>query len=508
MSREYRDLTLIIAAVVIGSLVGVFYGQTMWMATGGPHRHLERLEATAKQKLDRAAKLDAQAKQARQDGDRAQFTKWHDEAARLRDHVPTIRQEQRRTEALVEQADEMAGGAHLAVARYVYELSKFVGDLFLQVLKLLVIPLVVTSMICGITSLGDVRHVGRVGACTLIYYFSTAAVAVLIGILLVQAIQPGAAADDTFAFVSEKFEQKQEEGAGVLDTLLNVFRGSPDDPGGGMFPSNIFKAASETNVLALIVFAIVFGAALSTVGEKGKVAIDFFRAANEAVMKMVHVVMLFAPIGIYGLIASYIARKGGGEAFMTEVDRIRWYVLTVLIGLGIHVLVLGTLLPLLARRNPLRYTLNILRALLTAMSTASSSATLPVTMECIEENNGVSQRASSFVLPLGATINMDGTALYEAVAVIFIAQSLGMELATGALVVIFLTATLAAVGAAGIPEAGLVTMVIVLQAAGVPLEGVATILAVDWFLDRIRTTVNVYGDAVGAGVIDRLVIRE
>ena len=180
---------------------------------------------------------------------------------------------------------------------------------------------------------------------------------------------------------------------------------------------------------------------------------------------------------------------------------------TVLGGLAIHVIVLGSLLPILARRNPFVYTYNMLRALLTAMSTASSSATLPITMECVEQNNKVSNRSASFVLPLGATVNMDGTALYEAVAVIFIAQSIGMKLAAGKLLVIFITATLAAVGAAGIPEAGLVTMVIVLTAAGVPTTGIGTILAIDWFLDRMRTTVNVYGDSVGAGVIDRFVQR-
>jgi Na+/H+-dicarboxylate symporter len=166
---------------------------------------------------------------------------------------------------------------------------------------------------------------------------------------------------------------------------------------------------------------------------------------------------------------------------------------------------LGCLLWVFARRNPFTYTFNLLRALLTALSTSSSSATLPVTMECVEGNNKVSNRSASFVLPLGATVNMDGTALYEAVAVIFIAQSTGIELTTGQLVVVFLTATLAAIGAAGIPEAGLVTMVIVLTAVGLPISGIGTILAIDWFLDRMRTTVNVYGDAVGAGVIDHMV---
>jgi Na+/H+-dicarboxylate symporter len=392
------------------------------------------------------------------------------------------------------------------MAHGVWMTTKFLGDLFLQILRLLVIPLVVTSMICGITSLGDVRKIGRVGVWTIVYYMATCAIAVLIGIMLVQWIQPGRGADDRFAFVEERVQAQEEVTA--VQTLLNVVRGPEGEPGKGMFPANIFLAASEGNVLALIVFAIVFGAAVTTIGAKGQVVIDFFVAANEAVMKMVHLAILFAPFGIYGLVAANIAKNGGGEAFASELARLGRYVATVLIGLSIHFFILAGLLPLLARRNPFTYTYNVLRALLTAMSTASSSATLPITLECVEQNNRVSNRSAGFVLPLGATVNMDGTALYEAVAVIFIAQSLNIELDIGQLTVIFLTATLAAVGAAGIPEAGLVTMVIVLTAVGLPMTGIGTILAIDWFLDRMRTTVNVYGDSVGAAFIDRLIARQ
>jgi Na+/H+-dicarboxylate symporter len=313
----------------------------------------------------------------------------------------------------------------------------------------------------------------------------------------------------------------------VLDTLLDVVRGKGElwfkvpaddsqnlvptqrhDDGGGMFPRNLFEAASGTNVLGLLIFALFFGGALTTLGEKGKTAIEFFHAANEAVMKLVHLVMFVAPIGIYGLVAGKIAENGGGQAFGEELGRLTFYAMTVLVGLAIHVVFLAALLPLLAKRNPFVYTYNMLRSLLTAMSTASSSASLPVTFECVEEKNDVSNRSAGFVLPLGATINMDGTALYEAVAVIFIAQSIGLELSLAQFVVIFLTATLAAVGAAGIPEAGLVTMVIVLTAAGVPTTGIGTILAIDWFLDRMRTTVNVYGDAVGAAIVDTQVVQK
>ena len=319
-----------------------------------------------------------------------------------------------------------------------------------------------------------------------------------------QVVQPGVAADDTYSYIPESLAAK--ENTTPLSTLLAVFRGTEGDPGSGMFPSNIFLAASQTNVLALIIFALVFGGALTTLGSRATAAIDFFSAANEAVMKMVHLVMYFAPIGIFGLVATNIAKNGGGQAFVTEMQRIGWYVGTVLLGLLIHSVFLAAILAFLARRNPLTYTLNLMRALLTAISTSSSSATLPVTMECVEGNNGVSNRAASFVLPLGATINMDGTALYEAVAVVFIAQTLGLDLSGGQLLVVFLTATLAAIGAAGIPEAGLVTMVMVLTAVGLPVSGIGTILAIDWFLDRARTTVNIYGDAIGAAVIDRIVI--
>lgn len=501
---SFGGLIAILIAIVVGALVGVFYGESMWMSSGGPKRALERLEQTELQKEKFALNAEARADELAEAGDAAGAQAERDEATRLRSHIPKIQARAAEVAKQVKRAEDNEGTTASLVAEMVWEFTDFVGDLFLQVLKLLVIPLVVTSMICGITSLGDIRKVGRVGLLTIGYYMATTTVAVIIGIVLVQFIQPGTGADDTFAYVTQNVEAKED--TGVLDTLLDVFRGHPEDPGSGMFPSNIFQAASSTNVLALIVFAIVFGGALTTLGGKGTVAIQFFDAANLAVMKMVHLVMFFAPVGIYGLVAGNIARNGGGAQFAEELSRLGWYVGTVLLGLALHAVVLALILLIFTRRNPFTYTYNILRALLTAVSTSSSSATLPITMECVEENNGVSNRAASFVLPLGATINMDGTALYEAVAVIFIAQSLNMQLAFGKLVVIFLTATLAAVGAAGIPEAGLVTMVIVLQAAGIPMSGIGTILAIDWFLDRLRTTVNVYGDAIGAAVIDSNVV--
>ncbi|QDU97837.1 dicarboxylate/amino acid:cation symporter [Lignipirellula cremea] len=507
-------LIAIVVGIVLGALVGVFGGESMWVATGGPTEEIDKLEKTIVQKNKYAE--EAEAKAAAGGEDAAQQAEL---AKELRLQIPVVQARLVEVQELAQTHADKMGRNGLAQQDASYasrmwwtetaaKMIQFAGEIFLRLLTLLVIPLVVTSMICGVTSLGDVRNMGRMGGGTILFYFCTTGLAVVLGLILVLLIRPGEVSDSTFAYVTENVEAKRD--TGVLDTLLDVFRGKegPDNAGAGMFPKNLIQAAASTNVLALIVFAIVFGGMLTTIGEKGQVAIDFFDAANAAIMKMVHLVMWLAPIGIFGLVAWNIAKNGGGEAFAAELGRIGWYVATVVIGLLVHAAVLCLLLWLLTGRNPLQYTLGMSRALLTAVSTASSSASLPVTMECAEENNGVSRRSTSFVLPLGATVNMDGTALYEAVAVIFIAQSLGIVLSAGKLLVIVLTATLAAVGAAGIPEAGLITMVMVLQAVGLPLEGIGAILAIDWFLDRLRTTVNVFGDSVGAAVIDRQVVEK
>ena len=232
---------------------------------------------------------------------------------------------------------------------------------------------------------------------------------------------------------------------------------------------------------------------------------SFFDAVNEAIMKMVHLVLYLAPLGIFALIASKLGAAGGGDAFWAELLKIGKFAFTVLAALFFHALVvLPAILWFFTRRNPIVFFKGASAALTTAFSTASSSATLPVTIECAEENNRVSRRASLFVLPIGATVNMDGTAMYEAIAAIFIAQMIGMPLGFTEQIIIFLTATLAAIGAAGIPEAGLVTMVMVLQSVGLPLEGIGMLLSIDWFLDRCRTTINVWGDSIGSAVVDQL----
>ena len=367
---------------------------------------------------------------------------------------------------------------------------KWLGQIFLSALKMIIVPLVVSSMIVGITSLGDVRKLGKVGGITIAYYMITTGMAVILGIFLVNLIQPGVGIERASAIPDIV---KGKEHFSFIDVIL------------GMVPDNLFKAAANLDILPLIVFSLLFGGVVTTLGERGKVVVQFFDGVFEAIMKIVHLIMWFAPVGVFGLVAGRLGEVGGGSAFVAELAKVGKYSLTVLAGLGIHGLfVLPLILLLFARRSPWTYIVNCSQALLTAFSTASSSATLPVTFECVKEKNKVSATSADLVLPLGATVNMDGTALYEAVAAIFIAQSYGVPLGFGAQVIIFFTATLAAIGAAGIPEAGLVTMVLVLQSVGLPLEGIGAILAVDWFLDRFRTTVNVWGDAVGAAVVEKV----
>jgi Na+/H+-dicarboxylate symporter len=367
----------------------------------------------------------------------------------------------------------------------------WLGTLFLNALKMIIVPLIASSMIVGISGLGDIRKVGKTGTMTLVYYMTTTGAAVLLGIILVNVIRPGVGVGGMGAFVPEAVAGK--EAIGATDLLLSLV--SP----------NIMRSMSEMDVLPIIVFSLIFGGILTTLGPKGRVVIGFFDGVNEAILKMVRLIMYMAPLGIFGLIASRLGEAGGGELFWAEIAKMGRYALTVILGLLIHSFaVLPILLMILGRRNPFRYAINMAKALLTAFSTASSSATLPVTLNCVQERNKVSRRSALFVLPVGATINMDGTALYEAVAAIFIAQAIGYPLTMTHQVLIFLTATLAAIGAAGIPEAGLVTMVIVLRAVGLPLEGIGLILAIDWFLDRCRTTVNVWGDGVGAAIIDKM----
>jgi len=368
----------------------------------------------------------------------------------------------------------------------------WLGDLFLNALKMVIIPLIVASVISGIGALGDVRKLGRLGGSTLLYYGLTTAIAVFIGLIVVNIIQPGAGITLGDVSVPERILEKQDTGA--ADIVLSLI--SP----------NLFASAVEMQLLPIIVFAILFAMALTTIGERGKPVFAVFDGINEAMMKLVIWIMYFAPVGIFALIAARLGQAGGGEALLQEIQAVGWHVVTVLTGLFIHFCVLLLILQLIAG-NGATYLIGMSRALFTGFGTASSTATLPLTMENARENK-VSDKAIKFVLPLGSTVNMDGTALYEAAAVLFIAQAYGIDLTLTQQIIVFITATLAAIGAAGIPEAGLVTMVIVLSAVGLPLDGIALLLAVDWFLDRFRTVVNIWGDSVGAKVIDKLVIKK
>ncbi len=369
--------------------------------------------------------------------------------------------------------------------------TEVLGVLFLNALKMMVLPLIITSIIVGVMSLGNVRRLGTLGIRTFLYYMVTTGIAVAIGMALVVILKPG---EGFSVFHGSLPDAVRTRGS---YSLLNVLT--------GLIHPNLVQAAMELKILPIIVASILFGVAFSLLGEEKTIVAQFFSACNEAVMKIVHGIMYFAPIGIFGLIAYRLGSTGGGGAVWDLLVQLGKYAGTVVLGLSIHgVIVLPLIFCLLTGKNPGRYLRQLAKALLTAFATASSSATLPLTLECVTEEAGVSNQTAGFVLPLGATINMDGTALYEAVAAIFIAQSYGIVLGGGELVVIFLTATLAAVGAAGIPEAGLVTMVLVLQSVGLPVEGIGMILSIDWLLDRCRTMVNVWGDAVGAAVVDRL----
>ncbi|MCL4198763.1 MAG: dicarboxylate/amino acid:cation symporter [Phycisphaerales bacterium] len=387
------------------------------------------------------------------------------------------------------------------------------GDLILiRPLKMLIIPLVFTSVVVGITSIGDPSRLGLIGSSTLVYYFATMLLAAVLGVTLVTAFQPGEG-------VSQKvnLQEVEQRYAESDDSPRKVIEGSPRDLGSvwmnilrQMIPDNVLSAAVNVQPLPVITFSILFGLALGFLGESVKPATEFFEALFRAVMQLVGWVLWLTPIGVFLLVSWTIARLGG-EA----VAAVGKYMLIVFVGLVIHgFLTLPVVLLLFGKINPYRFMWRMRPALVTAFGTDSSSATLPVTIRTAENEGECSKKASGFVLPLGSTINMDGTALYEAVAVIFLFQVYGIELGFEAVAVVALTATLAAVGAAGIPSAGLVTMVIVIEAVNttlagtshpaLPLAAVGLIFGVDRILDMCRTTINVWGDAVGAKIITRI----
>ncbi|MBK9369042.1 MAG: dicarboxylate/amino acid:cation symporter [Deltaproteobacteria bacterium] len=363
----------------------------------------------------------------------------------------------------------------------------WLGTLFRQMLLLIIYPLVLASMVTGVVSLGDIRHVGGlVGRCAA-FFAATTGVAVVIGLSLVNLLQPGQGVDLGVTVGAAAPELvHQSFGEFFLAMLKNTLK-------------NPFSSMASGDVLGIITFGLLLGAVLSTMGDEAKPLRALFESLNAAMMRLTDWVMQIAPLGVFALLLQVVASQGVDA--LVAVGR---YVIVVVVGLLVHgLLVLPTLGWTLGGVSPLRLLRGARAPLAISFSTASSSATLPVTIEMTERELGVSPKVAGFVLPLGATVNMNGTALYEAVAAMFIAQAYGIQLDLGQQLLIFITATLAAVGAAGIPSAGLITMSLVLNAVGLPLEGIALILAVDRVLDMLRTSVNVFGDITCAVVLQR-----
>ena len=360
-----------------------------------------------------------------------------------------------------------------------------VGDIFVRLLKMLIAPLILSAIVTGVVSLGDLAKLGRMGGRALAYYLTTGTFAVLNGLILVNLIRPGEGTD----IVVQEVPEFVRKGAPDLvnDVLIPIV------------PANVFQALAEGNVLAIIFFGVVLGAALSVVGDRGRPLLSVLDGLSAVMMRITEWVMAAAPIGVFALMASLIGSSG-----LRVLLPLLKYVLTVLLGVGIHgAVTLCLLLYLVGRRSPIPFVRSVSPALTTAFATSSSAAALPVTYESLVKNAGISHRVASFFLPISSMINSDGTAVYEAVAAVFIAQIYGIDLTMGQQVLVFLTAMAASVGAPGIPSAGLVTMAMVLRAVGLPVEGIALLLPVDRILDQFRTTCNVFGDCVGAAILER-----
>jgi proton glutamate symport protein len=373
------------------------------------------------------------------------------------------------------------------------------GTAFIRLITMIVIPLVVASLIVGTASLGDITRLGRIGGKTMVYYMGTTAVAATIGILLSNLVQPGSRIDPATR------DQLAAQFAGQASASMEIARQAPStlDVLLGIIPRNPIQAAANFELLPLIFFSVIFGAAVSVVEEhKRGVVLDFFGGVNEAAMRVIRWIMHLAPYAVFALIASVIAKFG-----LDLLKSLLIYALTVFAGLLLHMFgTISLVVRFLGKLNPVQFFRRIAAVPVMAFSTSSSNATLPVTIDTAEHKLGISRSVASFVLPLGATINMDGTALYQAVAVMFIAQIYGIPMDIGLQVMIVLTATLASIGAAGVPSAGIITLVIVLQSVGLGSQveaGIALILGVDRILDMMRTVVNVTGDLSCATFVAR-----
>ena len=361
----------------------------------------------------------------------------------------------------------------------------WLGVIFLRALKMIIIPLILSSLISGVTNIGSGGNLGRLGLKTLSYYVLTSTFAIVTGLLFVNIIRPGTGADLNF---SQSVEGLVESQRSLGETLVDIV------------PDNIFEAFSSNSMLSIIFFAIIFGFFITRVKNPHRdVLRRAFNAIFEVMMQITMFVIKFTPLGIFGIVARVVADQ---DDLGNLVTRMGLYMSTVILALLVHFfLTLPLILKFIGKVRPLAHLKNMSTPLLTAFSTSSSGATLPLTIEAVERNSGVSNKISSFTLPLGATINMDGTALYECVAAMFIAQAYGVDMSLIQQVIIVITALLASIGAAAIPMAGLVMITIVLTAVGLPMEGVGLILAVDRILDMFRTATNVWSDSCGAVVI-------
>lgn len=355
------------------------------------------------------------------------------------------------------------------------------GDLFLRLIKFIIAPLILATLVVGIASTGDPKQLGRIGIKTISYYLATTGIAVVIGLGFAYLISPGKGLDlsipDTTVEVNET--------GGAIATLLNII------------PENPFEALASGNILQIIFFAVFIGLAITLVGKPAAPVRRFFEGFAEVMYKITGIIMRFAPIGVLGLVAPVVGQYG-----LSVLLPLAKLILAVALACLFHAAVVYSLaVKTLGKTRPLKFFRGIAPAAAVAFSTCSSSGTLPVTFKNTQENLGVSRKISSFVLPLGATLNMDGAAIYQGIAVVFIAQVSGVELTLSQLLIVIFTTILASIGAAGVPGAGLVMLAMVVSAAGLPLEGIALVAGVDRILDMFRTSVNVVGDASAAVVV-------
>ena len=381
------------------------------------------------------------------------------------------------------------------------------GTIFLNLLKLIAVPLVVSSLITGVASLSDTTKLSRIGWKTIALYISTTAVAVSIGLILVNVLQPGSLVPDNF---QETLSEEYRNTAASKQDLANSVQNNrgPLQPLVDMVPSNMFSAASNnSNMLQIVFISIIFGIALIGIDRKfSQPVLAFLEGINQMIIKLVEMIMYFAPYGVFALIAKTISSVSGDVSQIGSIlSALLFYMGVVVLGLFIHMgITYLTILKMFTNMDLKHFFKSMAPVQLLAFSTSSSGATLPVTMKRCEKDLGVSEEISSFVLPLGATINMDGTALYQGVAAVFIAQAIGMDLTFANQFTIVATAVLASIGTAAVPGAGIIMLVIILEAINVPSQGIALILGVDRILDMIRTATNVTGDATIACAMDSL----